>query len=274
MPYRIAYVIDPLRRSNERALARTMLDEVMLGALTKINILYLQAHPEIPSIYGSKVRYMPEPPGQEDWQDVPTSLKLGILDSEDAACWRAAELIARHGLRAKPFFSADLCHVMVRLPDGRIEDPSKLLGMRNPACVSSISSGRITFALDLFNGPKERALSHATLNVMLDALTKLGVLFLRAHPETPSVYRSGVRYMEEPPGQEDWQDIPTSIKMGISDCEDLCCWRAAELFVRHGVQAKAIFKEQKRKDGGYLFHILVQYPDGRIEDPSRILGMR
>ena len=77
---------------------------------------------------------------------------------------------------------------------------------------------RITYALDLFNGPKERALSHATLNVMLEALTKIDVLYLQAHPEAPRIYQSGVRYMEEPPGQEDWQDIPTCIQMGIADC--------------------------------------------------------
>jgi len=132
---------------------------------------------------------------------------------------------------------------------------------------------RITYALDLFNGPKERELSHATLNVMLEALTKIDVLYLLRHPETPSIYKAGVKYMEEPPGQEDWQDIPTTISMGIGDCEDVACWRTAELIVR-GIPAKAIFKEQRRADGGYLFHILVQHPNGYLEDPSRILGMR
>ena len=77
---------------------------------------------------------------------------------------------------------------------------------------------RVTYALDLFNGPHERELSRRALGHMLDCLFRIDVDYLRAHPETPSIYRSGVRYMEEPPGQEDWQDIPTCIRMGIGDC--------------------------------------------------------
>lgn len=133
---------------------------------------------------------------------------------------------------------------------------------------------RLCFALDLFSGEKERALSRATLDLMLNTLFQIDVLYLRAHPEAPGIYQSGVRYMEEPPGQEEWQDIPTCISMKIADCEDLASWRAAELVVRHGIAARPIFKEQKLPDGRYLYHIVVLLPNGSIEDPSRILGMR
>ena len=132
---------------------------------------------------------------------------------------------------------------------------------------------RVTYALDLFNGPHERELSRRALAHMLECLFRIDVDYLRAHPETPPLYQSGVRYMEEPPGQEDWQDIPTSIRMGISDCEDLACWRAAELVVRQNIAARPVFIERRRPNGSYLYHILVRYPDGRIEDPSKILGM-
>lgn len=40
------------------------------------------------------------------------------------------------------------------------------------------------------------------------------------------------------------------------------------------VDAVPIFRYQLRKDGSYLYHILVRHPGGRIEDPSRIMGMR
>ena len=88
------------------------------------------------------------------------------------------------------------------------------------------------------------------------------------------LYDSGVRYMEEPPGQEDWQDIPTCLKMRAGDCEDLAWWRVAELRVRYGIQAQPTFKCMQRPNGGMLYHIQVQLPDGRKEDPSRVLGMR
>lgn len=133
---------------------------------------------------------------------------------------------------------------------------------------------RITYALELFNGPAERELSRRTLGIMLDCLFEIDRLYLRTHPKTPLIYRSGVRYMEEPPGQEDWQDVPTCLRMGIADCEDVSCWRAAELNERFGIAARPFFRESRRPDGGYLYHVVVRYPDGRIEDPSKILGMR
>lgn len=143
-----------------------------------------------------------------------------------------------------------------------------------PALGKPLPKFRITFVLDLFNGPRERELSRKVLDVMLQNLFEIDCLYLRSHPEAPLLYRSGVRYQEEPKGQEDWQDVPTTIGMGIGDCEDLACWRAAELAVRYGIQARPIFKEQRREDGSFLYHIVVRYPDGREEDPSRILGMR
>lgn len=132
---------------------------------------------------------------------------------------------------------------------------------------------RITFALDLFRGDRNRELSHRVLTLLLDTLTEINLEFIRANPRTPLLYSSGVRYMEEPPGQEDWQDIPTSLRMGYADCEDLATWRAAELQAR-GIPAKAVWREQKRPDGSYLYHIVVLWPNGQVEDPSRRLGMR
>ena len=150
---------------------------------------------------------------------------------------------------------------------------------------------RITFCLDLFNGPQNRPLSLRALSIMLRTLLEIDIDYLKQYPNTPLIYQSGVIYMEEPPGQEDWQDIPTSLRLGILDCEDCACWRAAELVVRYGIQAKPVFLEQKRKDGSTLFHIVVLWPKdavlqfkpqvawnnqvgGYIEDPSAILGMR
>jgi hypothetical protein len=58
----------------------------------------------------------------------------------------------------------------------------------------------------------------------------------------------------------------------VSNCEDLCCWRVAELWHR-GIQAMP-FPRLERAEGGQLWHILVLWPDGREEDPSAILGMK
>lgn len=116
----------------------------MLDALTAINLLWLDAHPSAPSIYSGGVRYVAELPGREQWRDLPTVLASGVGDCEDLATARAAELQAR-GVRARAVPRvvstrsnavggvSELIHIVVRLPGGRIEDPSAALGMPGPA---------------------------------------------------------------------------------------------------------------------------------------------
>jgi hypothetical protein len=133
---------------------------------------------------------------------------------------------------------------------------------------------RLVFVLDLFDGPRDRKLSEEVLQILLRALTEIDAIFLRGHPETPMLYRSGVVYREEPPGMEDWQDIPTSLRLGKSDCDDLGPWRAAEIQVRERTPAEPYFASAKRKGGGMLYHILVNAKGRPPEDPSYVLGMR
>lgn len=133
---------------------------------------------------------------------------------------------------------------------------------------------RVTYVVDLFSTGSERKLSRDVLDAMLELLFKIDIMYLRRHPNTPWLYHSGVKYQEEPIGQEEWQDIPTTLRLGMADCEDLAAWRAAEMVVRQNINAKPVFIEQRRKDGGYLYHIVVLKPDRTIEDPSRVLGMK
>lgn len=84
----------------------------------------------------------------------------------------------------------------------------------------------------------------------------------------PPLYRSGVRYRRER-GTENWKNCEQVFRAGYGDCEDLCAWRVAELR-RAGEQgAYAIVV----KTGPKLWHVQVMREDGRIEDPSVILGM-
>lgn len=133
---------------------------------------------------------------------------------------------------------------------------------------------RITFALDLFNGAESREASRLVLGELLRSLVNICRIQIRFNPQLPLLYQTAIKYMEEPPGQEDWQDPPTTLAMGFGDCEDISCWRVAELNERFKIDAVPAFKEQMRPDGSLLYHIVVLYPDGRIEDPSAIMGMR
>jgi hypothetical protein len=136
-----------------RRAARRM--QILLDALTKIHLDHLRHYPKTPSLYESGVVYEREPPGREDWQDIFTTLRRGGGDCEDLATWRAADLITR-GVPARAFGRprpmmiprpcsegaiacegkpevGTLWHILVRLPNGTIEDPSKKLGMEGAA---------------------------------------------------------------------------------------------------------------------------------------------
>jgi hypothetical protein len=92
----------------------------------------------------------------------------------------------------------------------------------------------------------------------------------------PDLYSSGVRYAREPIPREDWLDALECFQRRQGDCEDLACWRVAELRLQ-GIDARPGFVRRRvlGADGAWqtIYHIVVLYPDGRIEDPSRLLGM-
>lgn len=404
--YRITYVVEALRGPRTPLADEAM--RTMLGALLVLDMDYLRAYPATPNaedaLTSGAVKLRDPIKGIEDWLDIPTMLRMGVADRRSFACWVAAEARVRRG--SKSAF---------------------------PTSPTWPTSSRITFCIDLFKGAEEQELSHRALQTLLLGLMKIDEQWLKASPSTPLVYDAGVRYEEEPVGQEDWQDAATTIRMGIGDCvpvdtlvlredysfarivdlepgdkiigdgevtevlescvtgekdilefdldnrctlrvspehrvfladgsevrakdlvvgqdlhspsklfpddmaadekagitmalvsalpkpwrrrlvrglprimairqgeralcadittssgrfylpetdvvvhncEDLACWRAAELRVRFGVQATPTFTYKVRANGSYLYHITVRLPDGRIEDPSRRLGMR
>lgn len=115
----------------------------------------------------------------------------------------------------------------------------------------------------------------AALRSLLARLTLLNLEFLRsaAGARAPRLYESGIRYQREDHGEEKWQSIPELLVSRRGDCEDLACALAAELRVRDGIQARAV-ATGKRLGDHVLYHVIVKYPDGTTEDPSRRLGMR
>jgi hypothetical protein len=115
----------------------------------------------------------------------------------------------------------------------------------------------------------------------------------------PPLYGSGVRYKEDPPGQENWKDCLAVLADGHGDCDRLVAWRTAELRVA-GYQADPVIKwRQVPKDvmvglghppnmvpeeGIHMVHVCVGLPGWQqyaamyednplVEDPSKRLGM-
>ena len=113
----------------------------------------------------------------------------------------------------------------------------------------------------------------AVLTMLCEALIATNLAYLVAVPATPLLYESGVRYVPENQGFDDWHDIPETLARLVGDCEDLACWRIAELRHREREHALPYLKRAERDDH-VLYHVAVRRFDGRVEDPSRALGMR
>lgn len=121
----------------------------------------------------------------------------------------------------------------------------------------------------------------AAIQAMLDACCALNSLHLSSSPKTPPLYSSGVRYKRESAmcvegidacaTGERFNTIPVVLRLRFGDCDDLACWRAAELRVRHGVEARPRLDVVAHHPTRY--HVVVQLPDGTTEDPSAVLGM-
>ena len=129
----------------------------------------------------------------------------------------------------------------------------------------------INFLGDYFELGGDYGAEH--IKIFLRALVESDIHYLRTHPRTPNLYDAGVRYEREPPGQEHWKTIPEILSDGFGDCEDLASWRVAELRVRQNRNDVQVFRKRRTMNGIHLFHIVVRYQNGQIEDPSKILGM-
>ncbi len=119
---RVTLSVPPNKRDLDRALA------FALG----LAMDDLRRHRQLPRIYRSGVRYAREPAGVENWAMPSETFRQGWGDCDDLALWAAAALRLR-GIKARVVVKRTgprLWHAVVRLPNGRILDPSKRLGMR------------------------------------------------------------------------------------------------------------------------------------------------
>lgn len=113
----------------------------LLGALVERDSTWLRENPRAPCIYNAAVvyKYDRDSGCGERFKDVPTVLRDGYGACADLSCWRVAKLRLR-GENAKVIWEerrlrdgSPLYHVLVRRADGRHEDPSRRLGMKDDA---------------------------------------------------------------------------------------------------------------------------------------------
>lgn len=127
---------------------------------------------------------------------------------------------------------------------------------------------------------------------LLNWLALENARILKARPDLPGLYASGVRYRRE--ADEVWCDYLTLLAVGHEDCDGLAAARAGELLARGGkalspndpgyrrghklrsIHAEVVLQTRAGKLEPGLYHCLVRYRIGGDwfrDDPSARLGM-
>lgn len=124
------------------------------------------------------------------------------------------------------------------------------------------------------------------------AVMQVNRVWLRNHPRLPKLYdlyddpryaKFRVKYGREPwagTGLEEFAPIHVCLSRGWGDCDDLAPWRAAEIWEREHRPADIFIYWRPNTQ---VWHLQVRHWNshaerkagikGRIEDPSRLLGM-
>ena len=85
----------------------------------------------------------------------------------------------------------------------------------------------------------------------------------------PALYGGRIRYEREQGGREEWQTALDTARLGYGDCEDLAGYLLGQLYLAGETKARA----RVIRITPTLRHVLVARGSGRLEDPSKILGM-
>ena len=134
-----------------------------------------------------------------------------------------------------------------------------------------------TFASSLFNGERDAEISAMAMSHFVELLFRLDIDQMRKR-DFPYLYSAGVRYHSMAPPcpelQGDlWLDASVLLRTHKGDCKDLSAYHAAWMNVYKGVRCRPVFRRKFLEKGFSLYHFVVLWPDGSIEDPSLKLGM-
>ncbi len=137
----------------------------------------------------------------------------------------------------------------------------------------------IDLQVTLFRTEADRERSERAMHFVLHALCCIDYEYLQSF-RVPPIYRSGVRYDNPRAGKKEWFDVGKCMEEKLGDCKDLACWLVAEHWMK-GIRSRPYIRYRTkhyvdasgRRKRFSLYHVLVQLPNGKLEDPSRVLGM-
>lgn len=115
------------------------------------------------------------------------------------------------------------------------------------------------------------------VRALVSALVTIDILYLREHPLTPPLIRSGVRYRRQKLGADRWIDIPRMLETKEGSCEDLVAWRCAELaLVGETATPAVLIQDMGMLPTGQpfvLYHVVTRRASGQLEDIAQAHGM-
>lgn len=257
----------------------------MMEALVRINQSHIRQFRKLtqdkkvpapyPLIYRSGVHYEPEA-GTEEWVDIPNILDVrgGTFPGPWGDCIPLTSLVLRDDYKTIPF--------------GQIEKGMKIAGDGDWTTVTefAVTGEKPIMVFHLSNdrmfrcSPEHRLFTHDGHEVRAREV-RTGTRMLCSGPFGIRPDVQVLRIMDG--GREICGDITTDtgrFQMAesgliVHNCEDLACWRAAELREdpHHPIKAKPFAKWRRKDDGAYAYHAIVLLPNGQLEDPSLVLGM-
>jgi hypothetical protein len=242
-----------------------------------------------PRLYRAGVHYEREPPGQEVWPDVPTILetKDGEFSGPWGDCLPVSTLVAKYNDKGDaqmfPFGSLKIGDVIVE------GGPSQIAPTGRTMVLEFAETGEkeiIAFRLaHPYGTPRTLRCSPEHKLFLLEGEKEVRAKNVRPGDQLlggSNGKYGGLKVIEiTTPGKERCADIKTASGRFwlpesdaiVHNCEDLACWRTAELRELGNIKAKPFAKWRFGKSGNYHYHALTLLPDGRLEDPSLTLGM-
>jgi len=129
-----------------------------------------------------------------------------------------------------------------------------------------------SFVLSVFQGQADKEISHEVMMAAVEFLVRVDQAEIRIY-KLPALYKSGAVY-EHVEGRLDtaWKDALALVESGLGNCKVLAAYLIAWNRNR-GVRCWPKLYQVINDDGTQDWHVAVEYPGGRIEDPSKRLGM-
>lgn len=129
-----------------------------------------------------------------------------------------------------------------------------------------------SFVLSVFQGRQDKDISYEVMEAAVEFLVRVDQAEIKRY-NLPSLYKTGIVYEHSEPRHDTaWKDAISAYDTGLGNCKVLAAYLIAWNRNR-GIRCKPFLVQTINDDDTQDWHVAVEYADGRVEDPSKRLGM-